>query len=176
MKLSILVSTTFVSSVIAFLPALFSLENVLKTLHTTDDRLNIVCQKLADTSKPTHNVSDLHGSWRQLHPKQHGCTTYQLINYEKRFALSTTFFSNGTRVESIMPFDTCGRDEKIFFTHARTFTIFGDDSRFASNATCSAQSFELVYASTSIRVDRMVPNGAFRVFVPCDNVFVNDCQ
>lgn len=98
---------------------------------------------------------------RPLDPEN---TTYQTINYEKKFALATTMYSNGTRVESTMPFETCGRGDTIYFA---------DDTSVESNITRNAQSFELVYASTSLRVDRMVANGAYRVFVPCNDFFVS---
>ncbi|CAM9401724.1 unnamed protein product [Ectocarpus sp. 12 AP-2014] len=178
MKLSIFVlGTTFASSALSFLPALFSLENYVRSCQTTG-RLNSACQKLVDFTKPLghhhhHHVNTLHGSWRQLLPKDPDSTTYQTIDYSKAFVLATTLHSNGTRVELIMPFDTCRRDETAYFTHARQFVVFADDSRLESNVTCSAQSFELVYASTSLRVDRMVSDGAFRVYVPCDDVFAS---
>ena len=176
MKLSFLLGTTFVSSVLSFLPALFSIENFLKspTCHPTH-RLNRVCESLSDFAKAVdhqHKVGDLHGSWRQVRPKDLESTTYQTINYEKKFALSTKLFSNGTRLEDIMPFETCRRDQTVYFTHAKRYETFADDSRFTSNATCSAQSFELVYASTSLRVDRMVSSSEFRVYVPCNDIFV----
>ncbi len=166
--------TTIVSSGVAFLPALFSLENLLKSsaCHGTDHRLGILCEKLAHVPHGrNYNVSSLHGSWRQLRPKDVESTTYQTIDFEKKFALATTLYSNGTRVELVMPFETCRRSLAVYFTHAKQFTTFADDARFTTNATCSAQSFELVYASTSMRVDRMVSDQSFRVLVPCDHVF-----
>lgn len=165
--------STLVSSGLAFLPALFSLENFIKSsacLNT--DRLNSLCDKLTPMPQHRHNVSGLHGSWRQLRPKDAGSTMYQTIDFDRQFALATTLFSNGTRVESVMPFETCRRDETVYFTHAKQFTTYSDDARYSKNATCSAESFELVYASTSLRVDRMVADGGFRVLVPCDDVFV----
>ena len=164
MKLSFLLGTTFVSSVLSFLPALFSIENFLKspTCHPTH-RLNRVCESLSDFAKAVdhqHKVGDLHGSWRQVRPKDLESTTYQTINYEKKTALATTLYFNGSRVESTMPFETCGRGDTVYFA---------DDSNVESNITRSAQSFEPVYASTSLRVDRMVENGAYRVFVPCND-------
>jgi hypothetical protein len=177
MKISIFVlGTTFVSSTMSFLPALFSIENFIKspTCNPTH-RLNRVCESLSDFARAVdhqHKVSDLHGSWRQLRPSSPESTTYQTINHEKKFALATTLYSHGTRVELVMPFETCRRDETTYFTHAKRYETFADDSRFATNATCSAQSFQLVYASTSLRVDRMVSDGAYRVYVPCNDVFL----
>lgn len=166
---------TFVSSTLSFLPALFSLENYVKSCQTTDS-LNHVCQKLSEVvySTPVHHkVKNLHGSWRQLLPKDSASTTYQTINYKKKFVLATTLYSNGSRTELIMPFTTCRRDEKVHFTHAKRYETFADDSKvFESNAICSVQSFELVYASTSLRVDQMMSDGGFRVFTPCDDVFL----
>jgi len=71
-------------------------------------------------------------------------------------------YSNETRVESAMPFETCARGDTAYF----------EALDVESNVICSAQSFELVYASTSLRVDRMVANGAYRVFVPCNEFFL----
>lgn len=169
-----LVLSTLISSGLAFLPALFSLENLIRSsaCRGTDHRFRSVCENLA-TVPHGHNVSSLHGSWRQLRPKDAESTVYQTIDFERKFALVTKLYSNGTRVESVMPFETCRRDQTMYFTHAKQFTTFSDDSHSTKNATCSAQSFELVYASTSLRVDRMVTNGGFRVLVPCDDVFVS---
>ena len=163
MKLSILVGTALMPSALSFLPTLFSTENFLKspTCQPTH-RLNRVCESLSTFAKAVdyqHKVGDLHGSWRLVRPLDHESTTYQTINYEKKFALVTTMYFNGTRVESSkLPFETCGRGDAVYF----------DD-----RGVCSAQSFELVYASTSLRVDRMVANGAYRVFVPCNDFFVS---
>lgn len=164
MKLSIFIGATFVPSAVSFLPALFSIENFLKspTCQPTH-RLNRVCESLSNFAKAVdhqHKVDDLHGSWRLVRPLDPESTTYQTINYEKKFALETTMYSNETRLESTMPFETCGRGDTVYFA---------DDSNVESNITRSAQSFELVYASTSLRVDRMVENGAYRVFVPCND-------
>ena len=170
-----LVLSTLVSSGLAFLPALFSLENLIKSsaCHGTDHRLTEMCEKLTPGTLRGHNVSSLHGSWRQLRPKDAKSTNYQTIDFKRKFALATTLYSNGTRVELVMPFETCRRDQTMYFTHGRQFTTFSDDSHFTFyNATCSAQSFELVYASTSLRVDSMLTDGGFRVLVPCDDVFV----
>ena len=163
MKLLILIGTALMPSALSFLPTLFSTENFLKspTCQPTH-RLNRVCESLSTFAKAVdyrHEVGDLHGSWRLVRPLDHESTTYQTINYEKKFALVTTMYFNGTRVESSkLPFETCGRGDAVYF----------DD-----RGTCSAQSFELVYASTSLRVDRMVANGAYRVFVPCNDFFVS---
>ena len=179
MKL-LLILTTLISSGVAFLPALFSLENYVKSSasfsNNNDRRLGHVCESLASFDC-RHNVSALHGSWRQLLPKDDESTMYQTIDFSKRFALATTLYANGTRVEMVMPFEILGKgggsSQKMYFTHAKQFTTYGDDSRFTKdNATCSAHSFELVYASTSLRVDRMMSNGAFRVLVPCSDVFL----
>lgn len=175
-----LVLSTLISSGLAFLPALFSLENLIKssachgTTNFSPTKLSSLCEKLTPAPHHTHiNVSSLHGSWRQLRPKDDAeCTKYQTIDFEKRFALATTLYSNGTRVELVMPFETCRGDLCMYFTHAKQFTTFSDDSRYSTNATCSAHSFEMVYASTSLRVDRMLTDGGFRVLVPCDDVFV----
>lgn len=169
-----LVLSTLISSGLAFLPALFNLENLIKSsaCHGTDHHLNSVCEKLTPVNHD-HNVSSLHGSWRQLRPKDDAeSTKYQTIDFKKKFALATTLYSNGTRVELVMPFETCRRDLFMYFTHAKQFTTFSDDSHLKKNATCSSHSFELVYASTSLRVDRMVTDETFRVLVPCDDVFV----
>lgn len=174
MKLSFLLGTTFVSSALSFLPALFSIENFVKSpaCHTTD-HFNRVCQKLDDFgfSKPVHHkVNTLHGSWRLVKPSDPESTTYQTIDYDKKYALTSSLWSNGTRVDQVMLFTTCRKQNTAYFTHSKQFTTYADDSRYMSNATCSSQSFELVYASTSIRVDRMVATGAFRVYVPCDDI------
>ncbi|CAM9156181.1 unnamed protein product [Ectocarpus sp. 12 AP-2014] len=174
MKLSFLLGTTFVSSALSFLPALFSIENFVKSPACyTSDHFSRACHKLHEfdsTRKPVHRkVESLHGSWRLLNPSDPESTTYQTIDYHKKFALTSSLWRNGTRVDQVMPFTTCRRENTAYFTHARQFTTFADDSRYTSNATCSSQSFELVYASTSIRVDRMVASGTFRVFVPCDD-------
>lgn len=165
--------TTLLSSGLAFLPALFSLENFIKSSSCSN---NNTCAydkltSLVPQSQKT-NVSGLHGSWRQLRPKDAGSTVYQTIDFEKKFALATTLFSNGTRVESVMPFETCRRFDQMLFTHAKQFTTFSDDSRFTRNVTCSSQSFELVYASPSLRVDKMMADETYRVLVPCENVFL----
>lgn len=180
MKLSIFVlCTSFFSSALSFLPALFSIENFIKSPSCLPThRLHRVCESLSDFARAVdhrHKIGDLHGSWRQLRPKDNGFTSYQTIDYAKQFALETTLFSNGTRVEGVMPFTTCGSDETAYFTHSKEFTTFSDNSRFARNITCSAKSFELVYASASLRVDRMISAGSdsdFRVFVPCNDVFL----
>ena len=162
MKLLILIGTALMPSALSFLPTLFSTENFLKspTCQPTH-RLKRVCESLSTFAKAVdyrHEVGDLHGSWRLVRPLDHESTTYETINYEKKFVLATTMYSNGTTVESTTPFETCGRGDAVYF-----------DDRGA----CSAQSFELVYASTSLRVDRMVANGAYRVFVPCNDFFVS---
>lgn len=171
MKLSFLLGTTLVSSALSFLPALFSIENLVKSPACQ----NRVCQKLDEYgfSKPVHHkINTLHGSWRLLKPLDPDSTTYQMIDYDKKYALTSVLWSNGTRVDQVMPFTTCRKQNTAFFVHAKQFTSYADDSRYVSTATCSSQSFELVYASTSIRVDRMVATGAFRVYVPCDELFV----
>ena len=168
-----LLFTTLISSGLAFLPALFSLENFIKSsachndnTHAYDNLVTLVSQS------HRHNVSGLHGSWRQLRPKDAGGTVYQTIDFEKKFALATTLFSNGTRVESVMPFETCRGFHQMYFTHAKQFTTFKDDSRFTRNVTCSDQSFELLYASPSLRVDRMMADETYRVLVPCEHVYL----
>lgn len=176
MKLSFFIGSTFVPSALSFLPALFSIETFLKspTCQPTH-RMNRVCESLSTFARAVghrHKVGDLHGSWRLVRPLDPESTTYQTINYEKKFALETTLFSNASRVEHIMPFETGGRGDTAYFTHAKRYETFADDSNVESNITCSAQSFELVYASTSLRVDRMVANGAYRVFVPCNDFFL----
>ena len=169
-----LLFTTLISSGLAFLPALFSLENFLKSSACHNNDNTCAYDKLTSLVSPSHrhNVSGLHGSWRQLRPKDAGSTIYQTIDFEKKFALATTVFSNGTRVESVMPFETCRRLHQMYFTHARQFTTFHDDSQFTRNVTCSAQSFELVYASPSLRVDRMMADETYRVLVPCEHVYL----
>lgn len=165
MKLSIVLATTLVSSALSFLPALFRIENFI--LKSPTCYLDRVCEKLPKASR---DATALHGSWRLLKPADPESTTYQTIDYEHRYALTSKVYENGTRLDQVMPFVTCRRNETIYFTHAKLFTTYADDSTYTSNTTCSSQSFELVYASTSIRVDRMVATGAFRVYVPCDDV------
>jgi len=162
MKLSIVLATTFVSSSLSFLPALFSIENFIKS---PTCNLNRVCPKLLDVP---HDIASLHGSWRLLKPSDPDTTTYQTIDFTHKYALTSKLYANGTRIDQVMPFVSCRRNETIYFNHAKMFTTFADDSKYTSNITCSSQSFELVYASTAIRVDKMVATGAFRVYVPCD--------
>lgn len=171
-----LLLSTFVSSVIAFLPGLFRIETYIKSPSCdTTARLDRACQKLSDklfTRSVHHHIRDLDGSWRLLRPVDPESTTYQTINYAQKYAFASTLFSNGSRVDTIMPFETCRRDQTAFFTYAKKYMNYPDDSRFVTNATCSGQSFELVYASTSLRVDRLISTGAFRVFVPCNEYFL----
>ncbi|CAN0240242.1 unnamed protein product [Ectocarpus sp. 6 AP-2014] len=166
MKLFIILATTLVSSALSFLPKLFSIE---KFIQSPGCNLNRVCQKLPTTN---NDVAALHGSWRLLKPTDPETTVYQTIDREHEYALTSKLFANGTRIHAVMPFVACRRNETIYFNHARIFTVFADDSGYTSNATCSSQSFELVYASTSIRVDKVVATGAFRVYVPCEEVFL----
>jgi hypothetical protein len=166
MKLSIVLITTFVSSALSFLPALFSIENFIKSPACN---LYRICPKLPDVP---HDIASLHGSWRLLKPSDPETTTYQTINFPQKYALTSKLYANGTRIDQVMPFVTCRRNETMYFDHAKMFTTFADDSRYTSNITCSSQSFELVYASTAIRVDKMVATGAFWVYVPCDELFL----
>lgn len=166
MKLFVIIATTLVSSAISFLPKLFSIENFIQSPGCNLDR---VCQKLPTTN---NDVAALHGSWRLLRPVDAEYTIYQTIDHEHEYALTSTLFSNGTRTHEVMPFVTCRRNETIYFSHAKILTVFADDSEYTGTATCSSQSFQLVYASTSIRVDKMVATGVFRVYVPCDELFL----
>ncbi len=122
MKLSAFtILTTLVSSGLAFLPALFGIESFITSSACHDN--TGACHKLIEFGdRLSHNVSGLHGSWRQLRPKDAEGTVYHTVNFDKKFARATTLFANGTRSELVMPFETCRRDLCMYFGHDKSFT------------------------------------------------------
>ena len=156
----------------AFFPKLFQLENTVKSVskqvYNEENRikLNNLCNDLAVYPIATY-LQDLQGPWRILSEAniKHEYI-YQVLDYQNKTITEKCKFMNGTLIETISPFVDDG--SKVYFSYSKEVHKHPEEKSHHRYKTNSNNSFELIYASPSIRVEKNIHSGDIRVYEPTE--------
>lgn len=168
----------------AFFPKLFQIENSVKSLskqlYNEENKLSLdkLCEELMTYSpRGTMYVQDLHGPWRVLSESnvKHEYI-YQVLDYNNKVVTETCKFMNGTLVETTSPFLTENRwdESKVYLSYSTEISKDADGKAYFRYKTCKDKSFQLIYASPSIRVEQLIYSGDIRVYEPTQIVQLNN--
>lgn len=172
-----LAALLFLKSTEAFFPKLFHLENTVKSVskqvynEENKIKLNNLCNELTTYSpRGTMYVQDLDGPWKILSESNVNHEyVYQVFDYEEKVIKETRKFMNGTVVETTSPFFTENNrwnESKVYLSYSKETLKCPDGKSYRKYKTCRDNSFELIYASPSIRVEKLIYSGDIRVYEP----------